>query len=146
MGMEDLDSILAIEAVCFSSPWSWNHFKQELAKTYGRLRVAVIQNQVVGYIIAWLIDDELHIANLAVHPDFRSHGIGEALVKNMLGNRTGCVLATLEVREGNTSARQLYEKLGFSIVGVRKKYYEAEGEDALIMTKYFDQADVAFLQ
>lgn len=135
---EDLEFILQIEALSFSSPWTWDHFRQELTKACGRLRVAVVRNQIAGYLIAWLIEDELHIANLAVHPDFRRRGIGEKLVRNALDEISNCSTATLEVRESNTSARNLYEKLGFSIVGIRKKYYEAEGEDALIMSKLLD--------
>ena len=139
MRAEDLGRVLEIEALCFSSPWTWNHFKKELIKACGRLRVAVSQQQIAGYLIAWLIDNELHIANLAVHPEFRGRGIGALLVRDLLNDVSGCELATLEVREGNIPARKLYEKLGFSVVGIRTKYYETEGEDALIMTKYLDQ-------
>jgi len=142
MRAEDLERILEIEAVSFVSPWTWNHFKQELTKTYGRLRVAVIQKQISGYLMAWFIENELHIANLAVHPDYRCQGIAEKLVRNMLNEVPQCILATLEVRESNTAARNLYEKFGFGVVEIRKKYYEQEGEDALIMSKYFNPPNV----
>jgi ribosomal-protein-alanine N-acetyltransferase len=146
MHAEDLERILEIETVSFASPWTWNHFKEELTKTYGRLRVAISGQRIAGYLITWLIEDELHIANLAVHPDFRRQGIAEKLVRTVLDEIPHCSLATLEVRESNSSARRLYEKLGFAIVGIRKKYYEKEGEDALIMSKFFNQSNAMFFQ
>ena len=90
---------------------------------------------MVGYIGVWKIVDEGHITNVAVSPDYRRMQIGSALLKNMLEitAEEGIVRHTLEVRTGNEAAIGLYEKFGFETAGVRKGYYEDNGEDALIM-------------
>jgi len=90
----------------------------------------------VGCILAWLLDDELQILDIVVHPTHRRQGIGRALLKVLLtqAQERGCTLATLEVSEDNAAAVQLYQQLGFQQVHVRKSYYR-DGSDALLMNK-----------
>jgi len=132
---EDIPDIMAIERLSFASPWSESGFMNEIKKPYSISLVGVAEKHVVGYIIAWYVTDEIHIANLAVHPEYRCHGIAGILVNRVIGQCTRAVWIGLEVRRSNTAARALYGKLGFSEIGVRKGYYEAEGEDALIMAR-----------
>jgi ribosomal-protein-alanine N-acetyltransferase len=89
---------------------------------------------IAGYLCRWLVADEVHILNVAVHPDRRRHGIGQLLMREALREARACAAeaVTLEVRRSNTGARRLYEGLGFEEVGVRRNYY-GRGEDALIM-------------
>ncbi len=92
---------------------------------------------VCGYIGMWLIVDEGHITNLAVHPAYRRRGIGRLLLKSLIqaGKRYGLRRLTLEVRRSNLAAQKLYMEFGFTTVGVRSRYYLDNHEDALIMWK-----------
>jgi len=131
----DLPQILEIENACFPSPWSLESFKAELKKEYSMTVCAVDGDQIAGFLIAWLLFDEIHIANLAVHPKQRRRGIGELLVQYLLDRSEGYNWIALEVRESNRSAKKLYEKLGFRRKGIRRNYYVNEIEDAIIMQK-----------
>ena len=135
MTAADLDAVLRIEEASFDAPWSRTSFEGELKKTYGVTRVAEKVGRVVGYLIEWRIVDEVHIANIAVHPDWRRRGIAQAMMERSLSEAAGCRWVGLEVRDGNDAARRLYEKLGFQERGVRERYYEKEGADAILMVK-----------
>jgi len=91
--------------------------------------------QVVGFCSFWRVLDELHINNLAVMPGVRGGGAGTALLHAVLreGARMGARRATLEVRRSNDAARRLYERLGFTVAGVRRAYYTSPVEDALVL-------------
>jgi len=131
----DLDEIVAIENVSFPSPWSRRIFEREIEATNSYKRVIRFSGSVVAYIVTWTIYDEVHILNIAVHPDFRKIGLGEMLLRDCLGfsYERGLKLAVLEVRTSNNSAIKLYEKIGFKTLRVRKKYYSDTGEDAYVM-------------
>jgi ribosomal-protein-alanine N-acetyltransferase len=138
MKPQDIDDVLYIERTCFSTPWSYDAFKAEIEGNHcARYVVAEQDGKIRGYGGMWIILDEAHITNVAVHPHFRGMGIGEAIMKALI--RTAAYLKvesmTLEVRVSNKVAQNLYKKLGFSSVGVRKGYYTDNGEDALIMWK-----------
>ena len=135
MREEDLDQVMAIEGSSFSSPWSRKSFETELTKEFGIPLVAVVDDSVVGYLIEWLVADKIHIANIAVHPDWRKCGIGEWLMQEVMRNSGEFSWIGLEVRRSNKNARALYAKLGFREVGVRSNYYVQEGEDAILMVK-----------
>ena len=97
--------------------------------------VAEYEEQIVGYVGLWIIIDEGHINNVAVSPQYRRQHIASRLIDKMLRwtESAGVKRHTLEVRAGNQAARALYEKFGFQEAGVRKGYYEDNGEDAVIM-------------
>jgi ribosomal-protein-alanine N-acetyltransferase len=135
----DLDEVLAIEGVSFVTPWSRGAFLHELkqnALACGWIaRDSEPEPRVLGYLCLWEVAPEIHITNLAVHPDWRRRGIARSLLTAILADarRRGLTVAFLEVRPTNTEARSLYEGLGFQVVGRRKGYYFDTGEDALLM-------------
>ncbi|MDN5276824.1 MAG: [ribosomal protein S18]-alanine N-acetyltransferase [Clostridiales bacterium] len=135
----DIDAVWDIEKMCFSVPWSRQSFVLEVEKNRcARYVVAEHSGAVVGYGGMWLIVDEAHITNIAVHPLFRRKGIGEAILKALVteAHRMGIDRMTLEVRASNIAAQSLYKKLGFVEVGVRKGYYSDNNEDAIIMWNF----------
>jgi ribosomal-protein-alanine N-acetyltransferase len=135
MRSEDLDEIIEIEEASFPTPWPKRMFDLELKSTRSYCRVARVSGVIVGYIVAWMIYDEVHILNVAVHPGFRRMGIGERILRDCLDFffSNGARNAILEVRRGNNEAKRLYEKLGFKSIGIRRGYYADTGEDAIVM-------------
>ena len=135
MKEEDIDDILDISSLSFSISWSRNSYIQELTNPIARYLVAKIDNRVVGFIGTWIVLDEAHITNIAMHPNYRKQGIASKLLKEFLDycKNQGCVAFTLEVRSGNKAAQALYEKYNFKEDGIRKGYYEDNKEDAIIM-------------
>jgi ribosomal-protein-alanine N-acetyltransferase len=136
----DLAAVLAIERLCFVSPWNREAFQAELGKPYAHLDVARLITgkqigAVVGYVCFWLVADECQIVNLAVHPAYQRRGIGRLLMLHALraGRESGSQLAVLEVRESNQAARSLYEGLGFRTVGERPGYYTESREAAVVL-------------
>ncbi len=140
MKKEDIDQVLAIEQVSFSIPWSKNLFLSEFRSPgVSNLMVALadeLVRTVVGYIVFWLIEDEMHILNLAVAPAFRRQGIARKLVLSAVNRaaKKGAQKAFLEVRVSNTAAQKLYSDLGFTGTSVRRDYYDAPVEDAVVMS------------
>jgi len=138
MRLEHLNDILKIEKLSFPSPWSRSSFLYEITQNqFACYIVAMAEEKVAGYGGMWLIMDEAHITNVAVHPDYRMNRIGTALMKELirLASLMGATRMTLEVRPSNTAARRLYASLGFKDVGLRKRYYTDTNEDAIIMLK-----------
>ena len=129
--------IAQIEKLCFSDPWSENSISSELNSRISFWFVALDGDSVAGYIGSQSVLDEADMMNVAVHPDYRRQGIGEKLVLALAQALTekGIRGLMLEVRESNVPAIALYEKLGFRQVGLRKNYYRAPKENALIMRK-----------
>jgi ribosomal-protein-alanine N-acetyltransferase len=137
MESADVAEVARLEEQCFASPWSARSFASCLADRDVVLSVvATVEGKIVGYAINWLVPPEIHIGNLAVSPDFRRLGIARCLLQTVLayGRRLGCLVAHLEVRVSNTAAITLYEQMGFRRVGVRRGYYEDNGEDAWLMS------------
>ena len=133
---KDIKPMAEMDILCFSAPWSEVSFEKEIKENHLALYiVAEIGDRMVGYAGLWCIVDEGHITNVAVHPDFRRRGIGEALVTVLLEHtvKKGILSHTLEVRASNEAAISLYTKFGFQPAGLRKNYYEDNGEDAIIM-------------
>jgi ribosomal-protein-alanine N-acetyltransferase len=137
----DLDAVLAIEAASFASPWPREVFRRELHDPQlahlfvARVAAGERQGQVAGYSCAWLVADELHITNFAVHPDFRRRHVGQQLLAGVLtrARELGARQAILEVRASNRAAQRLYGRFGFAPVAVRKWYYTDNHEDAIVM-------------
>lgn len=132
---KDIDQIFNIETLCFATPWTKDSLLEELKNKFARYVVAVSNNIVIGYAGLWVIFDEGHITNIAVHPEFRGVKIGETLLKSLtsLCKKENVTSLTLEVRKSNIIAQNLYKKFGFVSEGVRKGYYGDNKEDALIM-------------
>ena len=140
MTLDDLDAVAAIEAATFPTPWSRDSFRQELERNVAaRYLVAEMEGQVIGYAGAWIILDESHITNIAIEESRRGLGYGRALTTALMQylSNLGAAYATLEVRRSNLRAQNLYKSLGFVELGVRKRYYEDNREDALIMYREF---------
>ncbi|ODA38934.1 ribosomal protein S18-alanine N-acetyltransferase [Desulfosporosinus sp. BG] len=132
----DLDAIMEIERVSFSTPWSLESFKAELKENeYARYLCLELNGQVIGYMGLWFILDEGHITNIAITPNYRGQRWGEFLMKSVMEKMAeqGMERMTLEVRVSNSPAQSLYKRLGFVTAGFRKGYYADTGEDAMIM-------------
>jgi len=158
MALSDLGDVMAIERLSFSSPWSERAYRFEIEKNENSIMLVVrpafplslwdrirgragIRSPVLGYGGLWLLVDEAHISTIAVHPLWRSKGLGELLLLSLLeqGTRRGMQRATLEVRASNEAAQGLYRKLGFEVAGRQRRYYSDNNEDAFIMvTPPFD--------
>ncbi len=137
MLQDDLREVQAIENQCFTTPWTQGSFKYELKNRETILNVSVLNNQIIGYVCLRTILDATHILNLAVSPRFRRTGIGSMLLRDALDelkrSKPDTKLITLEVRESNAAAINIYEKFGFKITGKRIGYYQKPHEDAVIM-------------
>ncbi len=132
--------IAEIEKCCFSDPWNEESIASELENRLSLWLVALEGDRVAGYVGSQTVLGEADMMNIAVHPDFRRKGIGEALVKKLIAelSQRGCHSLTLEVRASNGPAKSLYEKLGFVLVGRRKNYYFHPREDADILRKEWE--------
>lgn len=136
---EDLDEVLALQSRAFRHPWSEPLFRREMTHDWSTILVAEegggLAKRIVGFLILWLVHDELHVLNVATSPDRRRQGVGRRLLVSAIerARQRGCSLATLEVRRSNEAALSLYRSLGFRVAGVRPKYYSDEGEDAVVM-------------
>ena len=129
---EDLDTIMALEHLCFTDAWSADNMKACPSMPVVRAWVATRADQVIGYVIGYLIPPEGEVANVCVSPDERGKGIAKALMETMM-DASGCTEFFLEVRASNRSAIGLYHRLGFEVLGVRKRYYDKPREDAIVM-------------
>lgn len=138
MAEADIPGVIEIDRNSFSLPWPERSFHYEVSQN--ELSIPLVaerpQGQIVGFIVVWVIIDEAHIGTVAVSVEARRLGIGELLVNEGLrrGKERGCLQAFLEVRRGNLAAIHLYQKIGFEVDGVRRRYYADNGEDALLMS------------
>ncbi|KOR26206.1 ribosomal protein S18-alanine N-acetyltransferase [Clostridium sp. FAM 1755] len=137
--LEHIDGVMEIDNLSFSVPWSRNSYETELKNKFAKYIVVLDKNtnKVLGFAGMWLIIDECHITNIAVHPNYRKLGVGNILMNEIIAickeqNISGI---TLEVRESNTPAKNLYYKYGFKDSGIRKGYYADNNENALLMWK-----------
>ena len=130
----DLPQIIAIERRAFPTPWSLAMFVLELSKPAGVCLTALRDGTMLGYLICSRYDTVWHIMNVAVDPDHRREGIATAMITDLLRRIDGDdARFTLEVRASNTGAIELYERFGFRAAGRRRRYYQDNGEDAVIM-------------
>jgi ribosomal-protein-alanine N-acetyltransferase len=143
----DLLRILEIERLAFPQPWSLESFKRELMLPFSRILVATEEQGEAralpaGFLCRWLVADECHILNVAVHPELRRTGIAMALMAQAIdeAKAKNIRLVTLEVRRSNVAARSLYRKLNFKERRLRTNYY-GPGEDAIVMELHLGGAD-----
>jgi ribosomal-protein-alanine N-acetyltransferase len=138
-GLTDIRAIFAIEKASFPTPWSRWIFLAELTQPVSHFLVIGPAPpepwQLWGYLVFWVVADEMHLLNLAVHPEQRRRGLGRILLTEALAQaRTqGAQVAWLEVRPSNGPARALYESFGFKEVGLRPGYYDDTQEDAILL-------------
>jgi ribosomal-protein-alanine N-acetyltransferase len=142
MELEDIPSVHEIDVLSFALPWSEKSYQFELTQNpttlaiVAELKPEVTKSAVVGMAVVWMVIDEAHIATIAIHPDFRGIGLGKRLLAEILRQsiQQGAILATLEVRENNQAAQEMYTKFGFRVVGRRPHYYADNNEAAILMT------------
>lgn len=135
----DVHGILEVEEASFTMPWSFQSFWGELDNNpHARYVVAELDGKIIGYAGVWIIFEEGHVTNIAIHPTCRGQRFGEQLVEYLINVTRACGASsmTLEVRVSNVAAQGLYEKMGFEARGRRKAYYIDNKEDAIVMWKY----------
>lgn len=138
MSFTDLEEVMEIENLSFPRPWHKSQFKKELTNPISFSFVGKILHngnlKLISYIVFWLISDEVHILNIAVHPEYLRRGIATELMFFSMSNMREMEATDvfLEVRSSNVAANRLYKSLGFKDIGIRKGYYE-NGEDAIVM-------------
>ncbi len=134
MTVNDAAGVHAVELESFATPWTLDAFEAEMTQNPNAYYVVADQDGIVGFAGLWHIADEGHITNIAVKKSHRGQGHGEDLLTALIavGRALDLRAMTLEVRVSNTPARTLYEKLGFHYVGIRKRYYQDNNEDAAI--------------
>lgn len=133
--IDSLPALIALERSSNPYPWSENLIKAEFGNRYSRGFGYYKNGQLIAYCILHLVLDEVHIVNIVVHEAYKGQGLGRRLLEDRFHEliEEGFRLAYLEVRTGNVPAIRLYSSLGFEKIGVRKKYYSNNGEDALCL-------------
>lgn len=136
MTKADLDGVMVIEQASYPAPWKREHFLQEIHSHTSFPHVAVLDEQVAGYLCLMSLFEEAQILNIAVAPQQRGRGVARKLMELALelARERGAQVLVLEVRESNVAAIKLYEQFGFVQYFTRKGYYEGK-EDALLMEK-----------
>ena len=129
----DLPAVLSVERRSFPTPWSLAMFVLELSKPSGICLAASVEDELLGYLVCSRYDQAWHLMNVAVAPERRRAGIASRLIDQLVEEAGRELPFTLEVRVSNRAAIAMYEQLGFRSAGVRPRYYQDNGEDALIM-------------
>jgi ribosomal-protein-alanine N-acetyltransferase len=134
---DEIDAVMDIERHSFRSPWSREVFVEELDRPWAHVDVLRMPGErtVVAFINYWLVKDEVHILNVATHPEERRRGHAQRLLTHAIavGQANHCRYVTLEVRRSNLGAIKLYRRFGFRAVGIRPNYYAEDQEDAILM-------------
>ncbi len=135
MQQEDFAEVAKLESEIFSEPWSEESFKKAATCPENLYLIVRIDNKLCAYCGFWGIAGEGQITNVAVHPDYRRHGIARKMLEELLrqGIERGLNAFTLEVRVGNLGALRLYHSLGFQDAGIRRQFYSHPKEDAMIL-------------
>jgi ribosomal-protein-alanine N-acetyltransferase len=135
--VDEIDPVMEIERHSFRSPWSREVFVEELDRPWAHVDVLRLPGDrpVAAFINYWLVKDEVHVLNVATHPDHRRRGHASRLLTHALavGKKHQCRYVTLEVRRSNLGAIKLYRRFGFRAVGIRPNYYAEDQEDAILM-------------
>lgn len=131
---QNISDILKIENACFSTPWSKQSIEESLSNPNSHFYIAFVDGNAAGYMGLQIFSGEGYVTNVAILPEYRRQGIAKALITEALKNDMEFI--TLEVRQSNAPAINLYRQCGFEKVGVRPDFYRNPQEDALLMTKY----------
>ena len=132
---EDAEGVAAVERESFPTPWSREDFWREASNDFACYIVALDDMEIIGFAGCWISFEEAQVTNIALTSAQRGRGLGKVLMAKLMraAAERGAERMTLEVRPSNTSALRLYEGLGFAAIGVRKKYYQDNDEDAILM-------------
>lgn len=130
-----LDDVENIEKICFSSPWSKEALADQINNPTSHFIVACEDGKAVGYMGLQIFSGEGYVTNIAVLPEYRQRGIAQKLIEKCMENTMDFI--SLEVRESNIPAINLYTKTGFENMGIRPNFYQNPDENAVIMTKRF---------
>ena len=132
---EDAEAVARIERESFPTPWSREDFWREASNDFACYIVALEDAEIIGFGGCWISFEEAQVTNIALTSAQRGRGLGKVLMAKLMrvAAERGAERMTLEVRPSNTSALRLYEGLGFAAIGVRKKYYQDNDEDAILM-------------
>ncbi len=135
MKKADVKSVYEIEVLSFRTPWSLHSLAGELKNSVAHYTVMEQDGTIIGYCGMWVLFEEAHITNIAIHPDHRGHGYGKQLLHASMrvAASFGAEMMTLEVRETNAVAQKMYDEMDFLQQGRRKRYYTDTGEDALLL-------------
>jgi len=137
MSGHDLPDVHALETICDPTPWSVNALRYEVDNKESILKVAVQDDKIIGYVCIRTLLDITHVMKLSVHPEHRANGVGSALLiyslKQLRVNKPDVNSVTLEVRESNSAATNLYKNFGFRKTGSRRNYYKNPSENGIIM-------------
>jgi len=133
LAYSDLPAVISIERRSFPTPWSLAMFVLELSKPSGICLAATEGDELLGYLVCSRYDQVWHLMNVAVAPERRRAGVARGLISRLVEEGGGKLPFTLEVRVSNLAAISMYKRLGFRSAGVRPRYYQDNGEDALIM-------------
>lgn len=143
MQVSDLSDVVTIEELTGLNRWGFDAYRREIQKNPNSVMLVArnlrLGPPVIGFFAGWTVEDELHVNNIAAHPQFRQRGIGSRLMETAIeeGRRRGIAFVLLEVRASNEAAQSLYRKLGFNFVARRRDYYRFPTEDAFVMKKEF---------
>lgn len=137
MRLADVDAVMAIEKLSFRSPMTAQLLLEEMGREWAHIDVVRdrARRSVVAFSNYWIVADEVHLLNLATHPEARRAGHASYLLAHIVeaGRLRSCRFVTLEVRRSNAAAVRLYRRFGFRAVGVRPNYYSEDQEDAIVM-------------
>ena len=132
---EDAEGVARVECESFPTPWSREDFWREASNDFACYIVVLADEAIIGFGGCWISFEEAQVTNIALTASQRGRGLGKVLMEKLMraAAERGAERMTLEVRPSNTPALRLYEGLGFAVIGVRKKYYQDNDEDAILM-------------
>jgi ribosomal-protein-alanine N-acetyltransferase len=137
----DIPGLRDVEVLSQPSPWSDVVFQRELEVPHSSFWVVNESDRIAGFLVFWVVYDEVHILNLAVHPDFRRRGVANSLLAALMkeAQENDMTSVTLEVRASNAAAQALYAGFGFDQIGRRKGYYADNSEDAFVLAAIIEE-------
>ncbi len=137
MNEKHIPELAQLEKICFSQPWSEKSLSEELDNRTAHFLVAESDEKIAGYIGIFVVCESCYVSNVAVFPEYRRQGVAKQLIERacVVAEENGAESISLEVRPSNAAAVSLYGSVGFEEVGLRKNFYRAPVEDALIMTR-----------
>ena len=141
MNKEDLNQVADLEPSCFSLPWTLSQWQREFENPFGQ-GVVLEEETIRGYAWFWVLDRDIQLVRIGIHPSVRHNGWGSLLLAEgmEIGRQAGCESMSLDVSVHNQPARNLYEKNGFVYSHTSRRYY-SDGSDAIVYLKSFKRGD-----